>query len=157
MCPQSLMNFHHCLFKILKKNQNVTDGRKDGPTDMKIMAGLSVTSCPYCYSLSNHTTHVFPNYAFNQCWSCTHYSSVYYEHLSHTNLMYLHCRHHFNERHGPHPLNYIYESECCQVIHLKSCLHLFYHTQNSPNYLIIILRQFTLLLTFQPQALIKIT
>ena len=39
MCLQSLMNFHHCLFKILKKNQNVTDGhthkdrRTDGGTD----------------------------------------------------------------------------------------------------------------------------
>ena len=30
------MNFHHCLFKILKKNQNVTDGRHtDGKTDGK--------------------------------------------------------------------------------------------------------------------------
>ena len=25
MCLQSLMKFHHCLFKILKKNQNVVD------------------------------------------------------------------------------------------------------------------------------------
>ena len=25
MCLQSLMKFHHCLFKILKKNQNVMD------------------------------------------------------------------------------------------------------------------------------------
>ena len=25
MCLQSLMKFHHCLFKILKKNQNVLD------------------------------------------------------------------------------------------------------------------------------------
>ena len=35
MCLQNLMNFHHCLFKILKKNQNVTDGRKDGRTTWK--------------------------------------------------------------------------------------------------------------------------
>ena len=37
MCLQNLMNFHHCLFKILKKNQNIKDGwtdeRKDGRTD----------------------------------------------------------------------------------------------------------------------------
>ena len=33
MCLQNLMNFHHCLFKILKKNQNVTDRWKDGRTD----------------------------------------------------------------------------------------------------------------------------
>ena len=33
MCLQNLMNFHHCLFKILKKNQNVTDGRKDRRMD----------------------------------------------------------------------------------------------------------------------------
>ena len=33
MCLQNLMNFHHCLFKILKKNQNVTDGRMDGWKD----------------------------------------------------------------------------------------------------------------------------
>ena len=33
MCLQNLMNFHHCLFKILKKNQNVTDGQKDGRAD----------------------------------------------------------------------------------------------------------------------------
>ena len=33
MCLQNLMNFHHCLFKILKKNQNVTDGHTDGKTD----------------------------------------------------------------------------------------------------------------------------
>ena len=25
MCLQSLMKFHHCLFKILRKNQNVVD------------------------------------------------------------------------------------------------------------------------------------
>ena len=25
MCLQSLMKFHHCLFKILKKNRNVLD------------------------------------------------------------------------------------------------------------------------------------
>ena len=25
MCLQSVMKFHHCLFKILKKNQNVVD------------------------------------------------------------------------------------------------------------------------------------
>ena len=25
MCLQSLMKFHHCLFKVLKKNQNVAD------------------------------------------------------------------------------------------------------------------------------------
>ena len=25
MCLQSFMNFHHCLFKILRKNQNVVD------------------------------------------------------------------------------------------------------------------------------------
>ena len=25
MCLQSLMKFHHCLFKILEKNQNVVD------------------------------------------------------------------------------------------------------------------------------------
>ena len=25
MCLQSLMKFHYCLFKILKKNQNVVD------------------------------------------------------------------------------------------------------------------------------------
>ena len=25
MCLQSLMKFHHCMFKILKKNQNVVD------------------------------------------------------------------------------------------------------------------------------------
>ena len=29
------MNFHHCLFKILKKNQNITDGRTDGHMDGK--------------------------------------------------------------------------------------------------------------------------
>ena len=33
MCLQNLMNFHHCLFKILKKNQNITDGKMDGRTD----------------------------------------------------------------------------------------------------------------------------
>ena len=25
MCLQSLMKFHHCLFKILRKNQNIVD------------------------------------------------------------------------------------------------------------------------------------
>ena len=33
MCLQNLMNFHHCLFRILKKNQKVTDGWKDGQMD----------------------------------------------------------------------------------------------------------------------------
>ena len=28
-----------------------------------------------------------------------------------------------------------FDSERCQVIHLNSCLRVFYHTQNSPNYL----------------------
>ena len=35
MCLQNLMNFHHCLFKILKKNQNITDGWTHGHTDGK--------------------------------------------------------------------------------------------------------------------------
>ena len=35
MCLQNLMNFHHCLFKILKKNQNVTDGRTERRTTWK--------------------------------------------------------------------------------------------------------------------------
>ena len=30
----------------------------------------------------------------------------------------------------------IYYCDHCQVIHLNSCLHVFYHTQNSQNYLI---------------------
>ena len=29
MCLQSLMKFHHCLFKIFKRNQKVADGRTD--------------------------------------------------------------------------------------------------------------------------------
>ena len=33
MCLQNLRNLHHCLFKILKKNQNVTDGRKEKRMD----------------------------------------------------------------------------------------------------------------------------
>ena len=58
---------------------------------------------------SNHTSHAFPNYSLsgliNQCWSCCHCSSVYSEHLSQTNKIYLHCWLHFKERRGPHPLN----------------------------------------------------
>ena len=33
MCLQCLMKFHHCLLKILRKNQNVTDGRTERRTD----------------------------------------------------------------------------------------------------------------------------
>ena len=33
MCLQSLMNFHPCLFKILRKNKNVTDGRTNARMD----------------------------------------------------------------------------------------------------------------------------
>ena len=33
MCLQGLMKFHHNLLKILRKNQNVTDGWKDGRID----------------------------------------------------------------------------------------------------------------------------
>ena len=32
MCLQNLMNFYHCHFKILKKNQNVTDGQMERRT-----------------------------------------------------------------------------------------------------------------------------
>ena len=32
ICLQSLMNFHHCLFKILQKNQHM-DGRRNGKMD----------------------------------------------------------------------------------------------------------------------------
>ena len=32
---QGLMKFYYCLLKILRKNQNVMDGRKDGRTDVK--------------------------------------------------------------------------------------------------------------------------
>ena len=30
MCLQRLMKFYHCLFKMLKKDQNVANGLKDG-------------------------------------------------------------------------------------------------------------------------------
>ena len=33
MCLQKLMNIHHYVFKILGKNQSVTDGHKDERTD----------------------------------------------------------------------------------------------------------------------------
>ena len=33
MCLQKLMNIHHCVFKILGKNQSVTDGHTDRKTD----------------------------------------------------------------------------------------------------------------------------
>ena len=70
---------------------------------------IVVPSCPYCFSLSSHTSHVFPNQSLsglrNRCWSCTLCLSVYFEHLTKTNYIYLHCRLHFEERHGPHPLN----------------------------------------------------
>ena len=32
MCLQSLMKFHHCMFKILRKKQNLADGSKDRQT-----------------------------------------------------------------------------------------------------------------------------
>ena len=50
--------------------------------------GTSMTSCPYCFSLSSHTTQVFPNQSLsglrNRCWSCTLCLSVYSEHLTQT-------------------------------------------------------------------------
>ena len=50
--------------------------------------GTSMTSCPYCMSLSSHICHVFPNQSRsglrNQCWSCTLCLSVYSEHLTQT-------------------------------------------------------------------------
>ena len=41
----------------------------------------------------------------NCYWSCTLWLSVYSEHLTQTNYIYLQCRLHFKERHGPHPPN----------------------------------------------------
>ena len=35
MCLQGLMKFHHCLLKILRKNQNVADRRNHGWTDRR--------------------------------------------------------------------------------------------------------------------------
>ena len=32
MCLQGVMKFHHCLLKILRKNQNVTDGQTERRT-----------------------------------------------------------------------------------------------------------------------------
>ena len=40
MCLPNFMEFHHCLFKILK-NQNVVDGWMDGQTDVLTDGHLS--------------------------------------------------------------------------------------------------------------------
>ena len=38
MCLQSLMEFHHCLFKILRKNQNVVEKELQMETTLTKMA-----------------------------------------------------------------------------------------------------------------------
>ena len=61
----------------------VTQRRRYPPS---LYRATSVTLCPCCFSLSNRTSHVFLNYSLsgqrNQCWRCTHYSSVYSEHFT---------------------------------------------------------------------------
>ena len=49
MCLQSLMKFHHCLFKILRKNQNVVDKELQRAITLTELAPI-----PYFSIINNH-------------------------------------------------------------------------------------------------------
>ena len=53
MCLQGLMKFHHCLLKILRKNQNVVDGRMERRTDGQRENSITPTNT-VCSGLNNN-------------------------------------------------------------------------------------------------------
>ena len=67
MCLQSLMKFHHCLFKIVKKNQNVVD--------KELRRAITLTELaisPYFSSINVHLVDILwmclPNFMkFHHC------------------------------------------------------------------------------------------
>ena len=92
------------IFRLLTQNFHVFSINSCGVMTYRryppsLSRGTSMTSCLFCLSLSNDTSHVFPNYSFsierNRWRSFNYWSTIYSEHLGQTNYIYLLCRLHF--------------------------------------------------------------
>ena len=61
ICLQSLMKFHHCLFKILRKNQNVVD-----KVLQRTITVTELAPCPYFSIINVHLEDINPFTKFNE-------------------------------------------------------------------------------------------